>query len=107
LHVVDVSSSDPAEFRFDLFGYAVPLGRPERPRTLPVQIYADTTIRDYNTVRLTGVPRLQRVRARLGGTGHHYTRLILPFMDPKGGVARLLVAIRQEPGSGVKIETAN
>jgi hypothetical protein len=107
LHIVDVRSSDPGEFRFDLFGYAVPMGRPERPRALPVAIYADATIRDYNTVRLTGVPRLQRVRARLGGISHHYTRIILPFLDAKGGISRLLVAIRQEAGSGLELKTAN
>lgn len=106
MHIVDVSTSDPGDFSFDLFGYAVPMGAPARPGTLPVPIYADVTIRDYNTVRLTGTPRLQRVRARLDGTAYHYTRLILPFLQTKGGVGRLLVAIRQEPGDGVKVEAS-
>jgi len=104
MHIVDVSSDDPNDFRFDLFGYAVPISRPERPRAYPVRIYADTTLRDYNTVRLTGVPQLHRIYCRLGDTKHHYTRLILPFLDQRDRVTRLCVAIRQERGNSVKIE---
>jgi hypothetical protein len=104
MHVVDVRSADPQDFRFELTGYAVPLGPFEKPRALPYPIYADITMRDYNTARLMGTARLHRVRAHLGGTAHHYTRLILPFFDTKGSVARLLVAIRQEPGNGVKLQ---
>jgi hypothetical protein len=105
LHIVDVASGDPNDFHFDLFGYAVPLDRLERPRALPVQIYADTTLRDYNTVRLTGVPQLHRIHCRLGDTMHHYTRLILPFLDESDRVTRLCVAIRQERGNSLKVET--
>jgi hypothetical protein len=104
LHIIDVADSDPGEFRFELSGYAVPLSRYEKPRAFPIGIYADTTLRDYNTVRLTGVPALHRIRCRLGDTSHHYTRLILPFLDDAGSVIRLLVAIRQEPGNGRKVE---
>jgi hypothetical protein len=104
LHVVDVNSSDPQDFTFELFGYAVPLNRYEKPRAIPVPIYADTTMRDYNTVRLTAKPCLHRIRCRIGDTSHHYTRLILPFLGKGGRVTRLAVAIRQEPGSGVKVE---
>jgi len=107
MHVVDVSSSDPNEFHFDLFGYAVPIGRLERLRALPVQIYADTTMRDYNTARLTGVPQLHRLHCRIAETMHHYTRLILPFLDDRDRVSRLCVAIRQEPGNSLKVETRN
>lgn len=104
LHIIDVADNDPGEFRFELSGYAVPLSRYEKPRAFPIGIYADTTLRDYNTVRLTGVPALHRIRCRLGDTSHHYTRLILPFLDDSGSVIRLLVAIRQEPGNGRKVE---
>jgi hypothetical protein len=104
LHIIDVADSDPGEFRFELSGYAVPLSRYEKVRAFPIGIYADTTLRDYNTARMTGVPALHRVRCRLGDTSHHYTRLILPFLDDRGSVIRLLVAIRQEPGSGRKVE---
>jgi hypothetical protein len=107
MHVVDVSSSDPNDFRFDLFGYAVPIGKLERLRALPVRIYADTTMRDYNTARLTGVPQLHRLHCRLDDTMHHYTRLILPFLDQRDRVARLCVAIRQEPGNSLKVETSH
>ena len=104
LHIIDVADSDPGEFRFELSGYAVPLSRYEKPRAFPIGIYADTTLRDYNTVRLTAAPALHRIRCRLGDTSHHYTRLILPFLDERGSVIRLLVAIRQEPGNGRKVE---
>jgi len=107
LHVVDVSSNDPVDFRFELFGYALPFGAQEKPRAHPVAIYAESTLRDYNTVRLTARPRLQRIRCRLDDTLHHYTRLILPFLNEGGRVVRLAVAIRQEPGNGSKIETGH
>jgi len=108
LHIVDVSSGDPQDFRFDLFGYNLPIGRYfESPRAHPVGIWADGLMRDYNTVRLTAAPRLHRIRCRLGDTSHHYTRLILPFLDKGGRVTRLLVAIREEAGNGVKLETRN
>ena len=102
LHIVDVADSDPREFRFELAGYAVPMGRYEKPGALPIRIYADATMRDYNTVRLTGVPGLHRIRCHLGDTNHHYTRLILPFLDESSRVTRLAVAIREEPGNGIR-----
>jgi hypothetical protein len=107
LHIVDVGSSDPADFRYDLLGYAVPVGYIEKPCAHPVEIYAGRVIHDYNLVRLTAAPRLQRIRSQLGGLSYHYTRLTLPFQDARGGVTRLAVAIRQEPGDGAKVETGN
>lgn len=104
MHVVDVSSGDPDDFCFDLVGYTVPIGRYEKPRALPVSIYAQSTMLDYNTVRMTAAPRLHHVRCRLDRTSYHYTRLILPFLDAGGFVDRLLVAIRKEPGDGAKVE---
>lgn len=107
IHLVDVSSSDPGEFSFDLLGYAVPLRNLEKPCAHPVAIYADVTLRDYNTVRLTAAPRLHKMRCRLGDTMHHYTRLILPFFNAQGAVERLLVAIRQEPGNNIQVEAGD
>ncbi len=104
LHVVDVSSSDPEDFRFELFGYDVPIGRYESPRAYPIAILADSVMRDYNTVRLTAAPRLHRVRCQLDGVAYHYTRLILPFVNQRSRVTRLLVTIRQEAGDGVTVE---
>jgi hypothetical protein len=104
LHIVDVSSGDPGEFRFELFGYAVPVGHYETPRAHPVKIWSDGLLRDYNTVRLTARPLLQRIRSSLLGVSYHYTRLILPILDEASRVSRLLVAIRQEPGDGVNLD---
>lgn len=101
MHVVDVSSSDPADFRFELFGYAVPVGQYKTPRAHPVGIWTDSLLRDYNTVRITGMPRLHRMRARLNKVNFHYTRLILPFLNRESRVDRLAVMIRQEPGDGL------
>ncbi len=106
LHIVDVSSGNPHDFRFELFGYAVPIGRYESPCAHPVQIWADSLMRDYNTVRLTAAPRLHRMRCRLGEVAHHYTRLILPFHDKGARVTRLLVAIREERGNGLRLKPA-
>jgi hypothetical protein len=39
--------------------------------------------------------------------GHHYTRLILPFMDARNRASHLAVAIEQEPGDGVKLAPAS
>jgi hypothetical protein len=103
LHIVDVRSSDPGDFRYDLAGGVVPFKVPSRPSALPVAIYADATVRDYNTVRFTGVPRVQRIRAHLEGVCCHYTRLILPFLGETRRVSHLVVAIEQEPGDGMRL----
>jgi hypothetical protein len=103
LHVVDVRSSDPGDFRFDLMGNVVPYNPPSAPSKLRVAIYADATVRDYNTVRLTGVPRLHRIRGHLDGFHYHYTRLILPFLDKKHRVSHLAVAIERERGDGLRL----
>jgi hypothetical protein len=103
LDIIDVAPSDPGEFRFELSGYAMPLGRYEKLRDFPIGIYADTTLRDYNVVRLTGVPGLHRIRCRFGETRHHWTRLILPFLDESGCVTRLLVAFRIEPNGDIRL----
>jgi hypothetical protein len=107
LHIVDVSSADPDEFRFELYGYSIPLRRMEKPRAHPVRIWADSTLRDYNTTRMTAIPRLQRVRALVQGVIFHYTRLILPFFDEHDRVVRLAVAIQSEPGDGVVVSPCN
>ena len=106
MHVVDVSSSDPGDFCYELFGHAVPVDNCPVPRRLPIGIWADCLLRDYNTVRLTAAPQLRRMRCLLGGINYHYTRLILPFLDARDRVARLAIAIRREPGDGVHVEAA-
>jgi hypothetical protein len=106
MHVVDVSSSDPGDFRYELFGHAVPVDDCPVPRRLPIGIWADCLLRDYNTVRLTAAPQLRRMRCLLGGINYHYTRLILPFLDARDRVTHLAIAIRREPGDGVHVEAA-
>jgi hypothetical protein len=104
LHVVDVESSDPDDFRFELTGYQIPLQLCEKPRDFPSPIYAASVLHDYNTARLTAAPRLQRVRMRLGRVFHHYTRLILPLYDSRLRVSRLLVGVHQEPDNATTVE---
>jgi hypothetical protein len=98
LHVIDVESSDPEDFRFELAGYRITLERCENPRHLSYAIYGDSVLRDYNTVRLTAVPKLQGVRSQLGAMHYNYTRLILPLFDARRRVSRLPIAVRREPG---------
>jgi len=100
MHIVNVESSDPAQFSYQLFGYSVPIEAPSRPAAIAVAIWREKILRDYNTVRLTGTPDLQRIRAHLNGRNHHYTRLILPFFDRQRRVSHLAIAIRQEVGDG-------
>lgn len=104
LHVLDVSSSDPADFRYELFAYAVPVPHCQVPRAVPIAIWADSLLRDYNTARLLNVPQLHRMRCSLAGTKYHYTRLILPFEDARRRVDRLAIAIRQELGDGIRVD---
>jgi hypothetical protein len=104
LHILDVSSSDPGEFHYELFAHAVPVPRCNLPRAAPVGIWADSLLRDYNTTRLLAVPRLHRIRCLLDGTRYHYTRLMLPFQNAYGRVHRLAIAIRQELGDGIKVD---
>jgi hypothetical protein len=107
LHVVDVSSSDPGDFRFDLLGYAIPIPLYPKPRAIPVAVYADGVMADYNTVRLTAAPRLHKLRGQLSGVVCHYTRLILPFFDDQGRVSRLLVGVRLERGDGTRLHRSS
>jgi hypothetical protein len=106
LHIVNVVSSDPQDFAFDLAGYALPLIEYKKPCAHPVRIYADCTLRDYNTVRMTAVAQLQRIRARVDGVGLHYTRLILPLMGNRGRVSHLMVAVEREAGDGMRTDPA-
>jgi hypothetical protein len=100
LHIINVESGDPDDFRFELAGYRIPMEHYEKPRQFGCAIYADSVLRDYNTVRLTEAPRLQRVRTQLGSTYHVYRRLILPLFDKRRRVSRLLISIQIEPGDG-------
>jgi hypothetical protein len=104
LHVVNVESSDPDDFRFELFGFRVPLEHVEKPRQIGYDVYVDSVLRDYNTVRLTAAPRLQRVRTQLGPAYYNYRRLIVPLLDKRRRVSRLLVGFQLEPGDGTIVK---
>jgi hypothetical protein len=104
LHVINVESSDPDDFRFELTGFRVPLERHEKPRQFGYAVYADSVLQDYNTARLTAAPRLQHVRTQLGSTYYNYTRLILPLFDKRRRVSRLLVGVEIDPGNGAIVK---
>ena len=104
LHIVDVKSADPEDFRFELFGYIVPLGAHEKPRQFPYAVYTDSVLRDYNTARLTAAPRLQHVRTQLDSAYYNYRRLILPLFNKRRRVSRLLVAVEMEPGNDTMVK---
>jgi hypothetical protein len=103
LHIVNVDSSDPAQFSYELFGYRVPIEAPGKPAAIPVAIWREKILRDYSTARMTGVADLQRIRAHLQGRNRHYTRLILPFFNRQRRVSHLAIAIRQEVGDGLAL----
>ncbi len=104
LHIVDVASSDPRDFRYKLFGHAVPAPPSAAPRSLFMPLWAEAVLADYNTARLTGAPRLQRIRARSAGIAYHYTRLILPFFDAGRRTSHLAIATASERGDGVCLD---
>ena len=100
LHIVNVASSDPEQFAYELFGYSVPVEAVARPAAISVPIWREKILRDYNTARLTAMSSLGRIRAQLNGRTYHYTRLILPFFDRRRRTSHLAIAIRREPGDG-------
>jgi hypothetical protein len=104
LHVVNVEGGDPDDFRFELLGFRVPIERLERPRQFGCAVYADSVLHDYNTVRLTAAPRLQRVRTQVGSAYYNYRRLIVPLLDKRRRVSRLLVGFQQEPGDSTTVK---
>jgi hypothetical protein len=106
LHIVNVASSDPAQFTYELFGYAVPVENPGKPAAIAVAIWREKILRDYNTARLIGTPSLERIRAHLHGKNYHYTRLILPFFDRRRRTSHLAIAIRREAGDGCPVGVA-
>jgi hypothetical protein len=100
LHIVDVRSSDPGEFRFDLVGYGVPFQAPRAPGAHPIAIYADTTLRNDNSVRYAAP-------AWLDSVGYRYRRLILPLLeDTRRRVSHRALAIEPGPGDGAPIAPA-
>jgi hypothetical protein len=103
LHVINVESNDPDDFRFELAGFRIPLERHEKPRHFGYPLYVDSVLRDYNTTRLTAAPRLQHVRTQLDSAYHNYRRLILPLFDKRRRVCRLLVAVESEPGNDITV----
>jgi hypothetical protein len=101
-HIVDVSADDPHDFYFRLFGTNVTLERGKnytgkKVSEHPIAPYREAAVNDYLTVKMTGWPRLQRIRASLNFSHRSYQRLILPFSGDGGKPDRLLVAVRYEP----------
>lgn len=101
MHVVDASAADPLNYQYRLWGNRVRQSSARdftgcRLRDLPGTEYRNTTTEDYLTVSMTGVPRLQRVDARIDEIRRVYQRLVVPFSECDGKPSRLLVAIRYE-----------
>jgi hypothetical protein len=101
-HVVDVSADDPHDFYFRLYGSNVTFESSKnytgtRVGDHPVEPYREAAAKDYLTVKMSGWPRLQRIRASLDFSRRSYQRLILPFSGQDGKTDRLLIAVAYEP----------
>lgn len=99
IHMVDVSSMDPARFRYRLYGTTVAQMKSHDHTGLmlgdfPNRLHVSTLMEDYNTAKVTGVPLVQKVDAMFDFSRRDYKRLILPLVDgPSDTPNRLLVGV--------------
>ena len=97
IHIVDVATDDPANYRFRVFAKRVTLfgGRDfagSRVGDLGEE-YRNAVTEDYLIAAASEVPRLHDVDARWGSNHRSYQRLIVPFASVRGKADCLLVAV--------------
>jgi|GEM_PF-6991364 len=100
IHILDVSSINPAGFMFVTYAPKVdtldgeksflfkPLG------SYKAVAWKDSLISEYNLIKCEGLPRYQLVWGRRDGTRRGYARLSLPLGEKFGQVDKVLVAVR-------------
>lgn len=100
LHIVDVTSGVPEQYRYALFGAAVTLYNNAdltgtRVIDAPWRALSERAVADYHECATSRAPLLHQVRLTHGATRSwdgSYARLLLPVGDAKG-IRRVLVAI--------------
>lgn len=101
-HIVDCTAESATEFFFRLYGSRVSIfGAKDfsklRLGEIPCPIYADSVIRDYSAVKLSGCASIHKMKTRLEWHTVSYTRLVLPLADDQRRVSQLLVAVNPRP----------
>lgn len=101
VHVIDVSDDDPMNFRFKLHGTTITEFRGHdftgsRLGELANPMHGRGLATDYFTVKMTGLPRYQRIEASYDYSRRDYYRLILPISTTGRKVDTLVVGVSPE-----------
>ena len=97
-HIVDTTNSNPAGYRFRLWGAVNSYGGGYDDRTLgdmPVGLMRDEAIRDYRQVVATGKPAYHLINFVEKNMSYSYARLLLPLAQDRRRVDRLIVLISE------------
>lgn len=99
-HIVDTASSNPAGYRFRVWGAVNSYGRGFANRTLgemPSGFMRDDAIDDYRRVVAGGTPSYHLIRLVEKNLSYSYARLLLPLAQDGRRVDRLVVLINERP----------
>jgi hypothetical protein len=99
-HIVDTRETDPAGYRFRLWGAASSFARNHTNRTLaqmPVGSMREDALEDYWEVVSTGVPNYQLIHHVEKELLYSYARLLLPLSADGRRVDQLLVLFHERP----------
>jgi hypothetical protein len=97
-HIVDTRESDPAGYRFRLWGTVNSYGAGHANQTLaqmPAGLMREGALEDYWEVVTTGVPTYQLIQHLEHGLPFSYARLLLPLAADGRRVDQLLVLINE------------
>lgn len=97
-HIVDTVNSNPAGYRFRLWGAVNSYGTNYANRTLgemPAGLMRDEAIQDYREVVATGTPGYHLINLVEKNTSYSYARLLLPLAQNGRRVDRLIVLISE------------
>lgn len=97
-HIVDTAGSNPAGYRFRLWGAVNSYGAGYANRTLgemPAGLMRDDAIKDYRQVAATGIPHYHLISHVEKNFAYSYARLLLPLAQDGRRVDRLIVLINE------------
>jgi hypothetical protein len=97
-HIVDTRESDPAGYRFRIWGAANSYGHDHGNQTLaqmPAGLMREGALEDYWEVVATGVPTYQLIQHIENGLPFSYARLLLPLAADGRRVDQLLVLFNE------------
>jgi hypothetical protein len=99
-HIVDTHASNPAGYRFRVWGTVNSYGVGHAGKSLgdmPTGLMRDHAIEDYWEVVTTGVPAYQLIMHVENKAQYSYARLVLPLAADGRRVAQLVVLINERP----------